>query len=53
MLNARQTGGGIVVGPRLSAYGIKREEEWIKDFYQPLSTLPMFTPDDSVVEETL
>lgn len=27
--------------------------ELVNDFFQPLSTLPMFTPDDSVVEETL
>jgi hypothetical protein len=51
MLNARMTGGSIVYGPRLSVTDILREEAHIKDFFEPLSTLPQFAQSDEVIEE--
>lgn len=53
MLNARQSGHGIQRGQFLSGADVLREQAWILDFYQPLSTLPMFTPSDEVLEETI
>ena len=53
MLNTRQTGYGIQRGSFLSAADLTREDAAIKEFFHPLSTLPMFTPSGEVVEETI
>ena len=58
MLNARQSGSGIMTGTFLAGSDILREQGWIANFFQPLSTRPlstrpMFTPDDTVVEEII
>ena len=53
MLNARQTGGGIRSGPFLSMYDIKREEEAMAAFFQPLSVAPQFAQSGEVIEEVM
>lgn len=53
MLNARQTGAGIRSGPFLSTADIKREEEWMQGFFEPLSTNPQFAQADEAIEEVL
>ena len=53
MLNARMSGHGIRIGAFLSGADVMREKSWIANFYESLGTLPMFTPDDTVVEETI
>jgi hypothetical protein len=51
MLNARTTGFGIQRGSFLSVTDILREEAHIKDFFEPLSTLPQFAQSGEVIEE--
>ena len=53
MLNTTQTGHGIQRGQFLSVADIAREENRIKDFFEPLSTLPQFASSDEVSEEAL
>ena len=53
MLNAHQSGGGVVYGRALSTYDIAREVNWIKDFFEPLSTLPQFAKTGEVIEEVM
>lgn len=53
MLNARTSGHGIQSGAFLSGADVLREQGWIANFYEPLSTLPMFTPSSEVLEETI
>lgn len=53
MLNARMSGHGIRRGPFLTGEDVMREKSWVANFFEPLSTLPMFTPSGEVLEESI